>query len=278
MASEYTTTISSEQAAVLEPDSKIGILSTVGDDGYPHLSFITSLMALDADRIAFGKFCQGYSKRNIEVRPDVAFLSLTPELQWLRGNAAFSHRESNGAVFDLFNAKPLFRYNSYFGFDSVYLMDLVRISTVQRLPMPQIALGAVRSRLAARGLSTSSENKLRHFGKEILGRLDSLKFISWVAADGLLQIVPIVQAGPAGTDRIVCSPTPFGDELDLIPEGAKAAILCVSMQMQSVEAEGLICKRGSNYYLEIERVYNSMPPKTEYIYPRASRPQAVTEF
>ncbi len=278
MATEYTTAVSSEQAAILEPDSKIGVLATMSEEGSPHLTFITSLMALGSDQVAFGKFSQGHSKHNIEVRPEAAFLSLTPDMQWLRGNATFSHTESSGATFDIFNAKPLFRYNTYFGFDHIYVMDVVRISKPQKLPMPLIVAGALRSRMAARGLVVSNEDKLRHFGKELLGKLDSLKFVSWQAADGLLQIVPVIQAGPAGTDRIVFSSTPYGEELAAIPDGAQAAILCVSMQMQSVEAEGIIHKKGSNHYLEIERVYNPMPPVMQYIYPRASRPEPVTEF
>jgi hypothetical protein len=30
--------------------------------------------------------------------------------------------------------------------------------------------------------------------------------------------------------------------------------------------------------MDIEYVYNSMPPKMEYIYPKKARPEAVVEF
>jgi hypothetical protein len=89
--------------------------------------------------------------------------------------------------------------------------------------------------------------------------------------------MPIIQAGAAGSDRVVFSGIPYGSELT-IPQGAKTAILCLNLQMQSVLAEGVCRKQGAIHVLEIERVYNSMPPKMEYIYPRVDRPVAVTVF
>jgi hypothetical protein len=261
----------------MQPDSKIGVLATMGADGYPHLTFISSLQALGEDRMTFGKFSVGFSKRNIEERPNVAFLVLTAEMDWLRGNARFTHIENTGPVFEEYNNKPLFRYNTYFGFDHVYFMDLVRISGIQKLPMPKIIAGAILSRIYGAVHSQSKENKLRQFGAELFGTLDSLKFVTWVDADGLLKIVPIIQAGSAGTDRVVFSGLPYGSDLR-IPQGAKTAILCVNLQMQSVLAEGTYHKHGPAHMLDIERVYNSMPPKMEYIYPRADKPVTVTEF
>jgi hypothetical protein len=262
----------------MAPDSKIGVLATEDESGMPHLSFISSIQALGTDQLTFGKFSVGYSKRNIEVRPDVAFLVLTAEMEWVRGNAHYTHNINTGELFEAYNSKPLFRYNTYFGFDHVYIMDLVRITEPTKLPMPKIIAGAVRSRISAGRFKQSTEDKLRHFGTELVAKLDSLKFVAWHAADGQLEIMPIIQGGNAGTDRIVFSHIPYGAELKTIPDGAKAAILTLNLDMQSVEAEGTLHRHGGVHVLDIERVYNSMPPKMEYIYPRPDRPQAVTEF
>jgi hypothetical protein len=198
-------------------------------------------------------------------------------MNWLKGNARFTHTENTGPVFEEYNSKPLFRYNTYFGFDHVYFMDLVRISQIRQLAMPMLVTGSILTRVFGAFKGQSKENKLRKFGTELFATLDSLKFVSWVGADGLLDIMPIIQASSAGSDRAVFSGVPYGSELT-VPSSAKVAILCVNLQMQSVLAQGTISKSGPLHVLEIEKVYNSMPPKMEYIYPRPAKPVAVTEF
>lgn len=272
----YTTSIDKQTAALMAPDSKIGVLATFDATGMPHLSFITSIQALGTEQVSFGKFCTGLSKTYIEQRPAVGFLALNTDMEWVSGNATFNHKENTGALFDEYNSKPLFRYNSYCGFNQVYVMDLVRISSIEKLAMPKIVVGALLSRIMG-GQKESAEGKLKEFGYELFSKIDSLKFVSWQGEDGLLQIVPVIQGAAAGTDRIVFSSVPYGEKLT-IPDGQKAALLCLNLQMQSVEVEGVCHKRGAVHVLEIERVYNSMIPKAEYIYPRTEKPMPVLEF
>jgi hypothetical protein len=265
-------------AALMKPDSKIGILATADEAGYPHLTLISSLQAFGEDQITFGKFCVGLSKGHLEKRPDAAFLALTPDMQWLKGNAKFTHTENTGLVFEEYNNKPLFRYNTYFGFDHIYFLDLIRISEVSKLPMSKIVLGAILSRVCSVFLAKKDKQILTRIGKGLFAKLDGLKFISWYGEDGQLEIEPIIQAGPAGTDRIAFFGTPYGSELKRIPKGAKTAIFCTNMELHSVLVKGIFGKAGCVYTLDIEKVYNSMPPQMQYIYPRAAAPAAVTEF
>ena len=83
-----------------------------------------------------------------------------------------------------------------------------------------------------------------------------------------------MQATSAGADRIVLSGIPFGKQLRQIPEGAKVSILCLNLKMESVLVKG----RFTKGVLEIERVYNSMPPKMEYVYPRNETMEPVRSF
>jgi hypothetical protein len=271
--------IDEKTAKLMKPDSKIGILVTEDDAGYPHMTFISSIQSLDTDKITFGKFSVGVSKDNLEKRPDVAFLVLTADMQWVRGNATYTHNENTGPEFDEYNNKPLFRYNTYFGFDHVYYLNLRQISPVFKLAMPKIVTGAILSRLLGAFVSKSDKHILRHTGKQLFAQLDGLKFISWKLPDGTYDILPVIQAGPAGTDRISFSHIPYGSEIKQIPKDAKTAIFCVNMQMQSVLTKGIY--RGNKCgvgVMDIEYVYNSMPPKMEYIYPRNARIEAISEF
>lgn len=273
--------IDAKTVEMLKNDSKIGVLATMDDDGYPHLTFISSLMALGDDQIIWGKFCEGMSKKLICKRPDVQFLALNADMDFVRGSARFTHTETTGEEYDLFNNKPLFRYNSYFGFSKIFYMDLLNITDLHKLKMPKIVIGAILTRIAAIFHTNSKNKALTKIGKDMFSELDSLKFLCYADSDGLHSIVPIIQAGAAGTDRIVFSTAMFGSEIKKIPNGAKAAILCVNLKMESVLTQGVfktVTGVPSAGVFDIERVYNSMPPLLEYIYPREQTIREVSSF
>ena len=269
------------EQAMLASDSKIGLVVTVDEDDYPHISFISSVQALGEDQITFGKFCVGLSKKHLELRPDAAFLALNADMEFLRGNASFTHTATTGPEHEAYNAKPMFRYNSYFGFDTIYYFALQGITAMEKLSMGKIALGAVLTRVCAPFYAKSRRRVLTHIGKGLFAKIDGLKFIAFFDKERQLRIIPIIQAGPAGTDRAVFSPVPFGKELKTIPAGSKAAIFAVNLKMESVLTKGIYRGRKGVARLgvfDIERVYNSMPPKNEYIYPRDEGIKPVTAF
>jgi hypothetical protein len=274
-------TIGTAEQTMLASDSKIGLLVTVDEDGYPHISFISSIQALGEDRITFGKFCAGLSKKHLETRPHAAFLALNADMEFLRGNATFTHTAITGDEHEAYNAKPMFRYNSYFGFDTIYYLALSGITPMEKLSMGKIAMGAILTRAVSWLYAKNSKQSLTRIGKGLFAKIDGLKFIAYFDADERLRIVPIIQAGPAGTDRVAFSPMPFGKELKAVPAGCKAAIFAVNLKMESVLVKGIYRGRqgiSRTGVLDIERVYNSMPPKNEYIYPRDEVMQPVTEF
>lgn len=273
--------ISAEQKTMLESDSKIGLIVTEDKDGYPHITFISSLQSLGEEQMTFGKFCEGLSKKHLIERPEVSFLALNGDMQFLRGSAVYTHTANTGEEFEQYNTKPMFRYNSYFGFSTIYYMDLENISPLEKLNMGKIVAGAILTRIAAPMHASSNKKALSHIGKGLFSKIDGLKFIAYFDRNRKLNIIPIIQAGPAGTDRVAFSLIPFGNELKQIPAGCKAAILAVNLKMESVLVKGTyqgISGFPKTGILKIEKVYNSMPPKNEYIYPRKKRIEAVTEF
>jgi len=270
-------TIGAEARDLLALDSKVALLGTTDDEGCPHLTFLSSIQGLGEDRITFGQFCVGRSKEFLPARPDCAFLALTADMRWLRGSARYTHTAKTGTEFDMYNNKPLFRYNAYFGVNTVWYLDLLGISGVQKLPMLQIGIGALRSRIAAPFAAQKEKNALSRFGKALFAGIGNPKFLCYETAEGL-AIVPVVQAAPAGTDRVVFSGLPYGEDLkDLAPE-AKVCVMALNLDMQSVLVKGTYKGKKGAHVLEIERVYNSMPPASGYIFPKSTGPKAVTEF
>ena len=273
--------IGKAESALMAPDNKIGLLVTRDDDGYPHITLMTSLQARGTNQLTFGRFSKGMSKRLITKRPDVGFLVLNADMEYLTGGAHFTHTVNSGEVFDEYNNKPLFRYNSYMGFDSVYFMKLKAISEIQKLQTGKIVLSSLLTRLAAGGLSEKRKKKLGHVALSLLSPMDSLKFIAYFDDDQNPRILPIVQAAPAGTERVVFGLSPAAEELKEISDETPAAIFCMNLKMQSVLLKGTY--EGVEGFprvgvFDVDKVYNSMPPKAGYVYPRAKKPKAVTEF
>lgn len=259
---------------MMDCDSKVGVLATQDESGYPHLSFISSIQALDESALTFGQFSAGLSKRFIVDRPRVGFLVLSADKRYLSGIAVYTHSANTGKEYDLYNNKPLFRYNSYMGFYRIFYLNLEKITPIRPLPMGAIVLGAILSRVKALFVKKSEKKALPLVGQQLFSQLDSLKFLCYYDEEGTAQLFPVVQATSAGSDRIALCGIPFGNELKKIPNGAKVSILCLNLKMESVLVKG----RYAKGILEIERVYNSMPPKMEYVYPRSETIKPVQSF
>lgn len=269
--------------AKLELDSKIGLLATTDKEGYPHLTFLSSLQAKGEDQMTFGQFCQGLSKEFIRKRPEVSFLIMNADMELWRGRARFTHTATSGEDYEIYNNKPLFRYNSYLGFNTIYYMDLVGITPREKLNLAKIGAGAILSRLAKPFAVKSEKKALTHIGKKLFANFAGIKYLAYTGEDGWPHIIPIIQGANAGSDRFIFSTIPYGRELRPIPVGAKCAVLALNLKMQSVLVKGKfsgIRLRGivPAGVVEIERVYNSMPPKAQYIYPTDNCIQPVTEF
>ena len=274
MKPSYSDRINDASIRMMDCDSKIGVLATEDENGYPHLSFISSIQALGDQTLTFGQFSAGLSKRFIMDRPRVGFLALSADKRYLTGNATYTHSANTGKEFDLYNNKPLFRYNSYMGFYRIFYLNLDRVSAVKPLPMGAIVLGAILSRIKALFAKKSENNALPYVGQQLFSQLDSLKFLCYYDNTDNAVLIPVVQATSAGSDRITLSGIPYGKTLRQIPENAKVAILCLNLKMESVLVKG----RYTNGILEIEQVYNSMPPKMEYVYPRSDSIKPVRSF
>lgn len=247
---------------LMKLDSKVALVVTDDGEGYPHITFLSSLEGISKTELAFGSFCWGLSKKHIKERPDISFMVLTADYRFARGRARFTHTADTGEVYDSFNNKPLFRYNCYMGFKTIYFLDLVGVTPVEKLNMAGIILGAIGSRIAAPFKSITTNGALKSPSKRLFAGLANLKFISWYE-NGIARIVPIVGATHAGADRVIFPFVPYKKELVEIPIGAPVAVYCMNLNMESVLVKG-VYEGGGN--VAVKRVYNSAPPKLGYIY------------
>ncbi|MCJ7774371.1 MAG: hypothetical protein MUP22_14710 [Desulfobacterales bacterium] len=256
-----------------EPAEKVGLISTINPEGLVHITLITSMMAPDSTHLALGQFCVGLSKWFMQNNPNVGFLIMSLDRKMWRGKAIWTHKKNNGPEFEFFNELPMFRYNAYFGINTVHYLDLVETSQHQGLPMAKIIPAAILTKVAKGSAKTDEHQRiLKPFAEDLFNKLDSLKFISFIGNDGFPKIIPVIQCQAADSRRLVFSPFAYNDELSAIPAGASVTVFCMTLNMQSVLVRGTFTGYSRNKLIktgvvDIDWVYNSMPPKHEQIYP-----------
>jgi hypothetical protein len=267
-------TFKDEDIKQIEPLEKIGLYATVNPEGLPHLTFINSLMALDNRSMAFGQFVRGDSKWFMQNYPRISFFILSPHVKrmWL-GKATWSHKRFDGPELDRYKKMPMQRYNAYFPINVVHYLDLVETTAALRLPVTAILFSTILTKLARRRAATGIEDRiLKPYAEKLFNNLTTLKFFAFVGDDGYPQIVPFVQCMAADSRRLVFSPTMLGKKVAALAPGTQVAAYCLSTTLESVLTRGTF--RGyRNYWgiklgiLDMDWVYNSMPPNAGQIYP-----------
>ncbi len=277
------TTINSATATAMAADMKVALLATVNGGSLPHITLITTVQARDPYTIMWGQFTEGFSKQNVHANPKTAFLVMSLAKKIWRGRALWKEEHKEGPEYEMYNNKPMWRYNTYFGIHTVHYMHLEGITEGQPLPMGQVIRGGLMTRLARGSLATGSPDRiLSPWAQGMLGKLDSLKFVSYVGDGGYPVIIPCIQAQAADSRRIAMSPLPYGDELRAIPDGTEVALFGMTLDMEDVLLRGAwtgFRRHGMAELasIDIDWVYNSMPPVMGQIYPPIPL-EAVTRF
>lgn len=261
-----------EDIAAFAPSEKIGLVATVNDSGEPHVSLYTTLSALGEDKLTIGEFSRGLGKVHMKARPRVGFLVMGLDKRIWRGLATWKTLAKEGPEYVAYNRQPMFRYNTYFGINTVHYLDLAEVEGPADLPMGRVVLASVSTLLKARGARHSrSLAVLPPVALGIIDELASLNFLSFIDKDGWPRIVPVIQARSAGSSRIVFTPGPWAKDIAAIPEGSRTALFSMNLGMESFLARGCFTRRHDGLcVIDLDYLYNSAPPAHGQVYPHLS--------
>lgn len=277
------TTFSEEDIRSTQPAMKIGLLATVTPEGLPHVTLLSSLMACGPAQLCFGQFTEGFSKKHILANPKTGFLIMSLDKNLWRGKATYTHCAKSGKEYDYYNNVPMFRYNAYFGVHTVYYLDLVAHSGKSPLPMNKIVFAAIQTMLARTlGRKPGKRSVLNGWTRAFLDKIDNLKFLSYVGADGYPVLIPAIQAQSLDAQHVLFSPSVYADEMQAIPAGVPLAVFGMALTMEDVLLRGTYqgIRRVGGFKagaVEVEWVYNPMPPVPGQVYPPVAL-KAVSEF
>ena len=266
------TTFSEEDIQSTRPELKIGLLATVTPEGLPHVTLLSSLMACGPAQMCFGQFTEGISKKHILTNPKAGFLIMSLDRNVWRGKASYTRFAKAGPEYDYYNNVPMFRYNAYFGVHTVYYLCLLGQSGKSPLPMNRIIFAAVQTMLARRlGRKPGTQSVLNTWTRAFLDKIDNLKFLCYVDADGYPVLIPAIQTQSLDNQHVVFSTSVYADELAALPAGIPLAVFSMALTMEDVLLRGTylgIRRLGGVRVglVQVDWVYNPMPPVTGQIY------------
>ncbi|MFH1138799.1 MAG: pyridoxamine 5'-phosphate oxidase family protein [Pseudomonadota bacterium] len=262
-----------EDLVEFEPEAKVGLIATLDPAGRPHVTLISSIRAKTTAELTWGQFSEGLSKKNVLGNPRAGFLVLTMDKKMWRGKAKWTHLAKRGDDYEMYNNTPMFRYNAYFGIHTVHYMDLVETFGRESLPLKTIVASSLLTMLTrVGGGAGAGERILKPWAEGLFNRLDSLKFLARVDADGFPVIVPLLQCQAPDSRGLAFSPWAYQRELAVLTPGEEVAVFGLTMKMEDVLVRGVFRgftrRRGIKVGLvDINWVYNSMPPRQGQIYP-----------
>jgi len=262
---------------------KIGILATRNPGGQPHITFINSLMAADETTMTLGQFVRGNSKYHLQNYPEAAFFILCPRTRktWT-GKITWTGKKDQGPELDAYKEMPIQRYNSYFPIHRVHYFDLKDTSEATPLPLVKIAGSAVMTGILGRLAPKNRVQVLNHYGRNLLAGPTTLKFLSFAGKDGYPVLIPLVSCMTAGSKRLVFPARTLDGLPDRIENGMDMAVFALKTSLESVLVRGkfigvkqvLGIRTGM---IDLDWVYNSMPPNAGQIYPETPL-DPVTSF
>lgn len=259
--------------AEFEKDAKLGILATLNPEGLPHLTLITSLQAKSPRELIWGQFCEGMSKTHVTENPRTGFLIMNMAREFWRGKALWTGGMKEGVDFEMINAKPLFRYNSYFGVHTVHSMKLVETFGREKLPIGAIMMSSLASGLV-RGIMKSGNRKriMNQWTQDLFNSLSALKFLSFVDPQGFPVIIPVIQCRAADSGLLIFPTGAFGKDLGVLKKNTPVAVFGLTLSMEFVLVRGVFTglsrplgiRTGA---MDVDWVYNPMPPVRGQVYP-----------
>ena len=127
--------ITNEMMKEFSETYKVGLLGTIGDGGYPHISLISSLQALNEKQMISGQFITGLSSKYVEANKKRVFYNVSG-----KKNGGMAGQYGKKRKLMAKNMKCIIIFQCFvithnFGIHTVHYYDLVDVSKGHNLDM-----------------------------------------------------------------------------------------------------------------------------------------------
>lgn len=270
-----------------QPGMMLKLLGTIDDRGWPHITFIAMNRIINKEKIVWGAFTEGTSKKNVKKNPKQGILYMTADMpfKFLQLKADFSHTATEGEELEFFNNSDLFRYFTYYRVHTAYYNKVVASTSIRDLSLFGIVKGIIKNIIGKGGAKTKlNEKRLNVIGYDLFTATIGIRAIGYVnPSDGYPIIIPCIQLQAADHNRLVFPPSVLKEDLHDIPTNSKVAVFGMNFDFASQVVKGTFTGfqkyRGIKFgAIEIEEIYNSSPLVVGKIYPDIETLPKVTKF
>ena len=276
-----------EEIQVSEIEFALKLVSTFDKDGYPHISLITFNKAKSPKQVVWGQFTEGLSKKHVFDNPKQGILVMTAQMpfKFLQSKVRFTHTMVGGEDCEYFSRLKLLRYMTYVNVWRTFYNDVIAVRKVRGLGLVGLLNGIVVSGIVKGGArDKKAERKLSKFGYDLLNGAINPKYISYIDKnDGYPVIIPVFQLRAPDRSKLIFPLTQHKNDLLEIEENSKVGVYGVNFDYENHLVKGTFTGfqsfRGRKCgVIEIDMIYNSMPPIPGYMYPKLYERPKVTNF
>ncbi len=257
---------------------KVALVACHDEADDVHISLLSSLMNRGEDEMTLGEFIKGQSKSLFHEKPRSAFLIMSLSQAFWTGTMDFYDKKTEGEEYIIYNDMPLYRFNTYFGVHTVHYAKLRQISDRRKLNLAGIGANMVRVLAASPFFKGPGSAVFNAWTRQHTKKLGTLFFLGFTAPDGYPRLLPLIQARSVSDSRILFTLAPYKKLAQGLKEGARASLYALNLDMEAVLLKGTYRQlAGGLGAVDVDRVYNCMPPVHRYIYPETPW-ETVTDF
>ncbi|NHJ04245.1 MAG: hypothetical protein EAX90_05445 [Candidatus Heimdallarchaeota archaeon] len=279
----WSSELSNKEVEFTFPEIMAKMIATIDKNDYPHITMISSNKAINKNIVKWGQFTEGLSKKNILENPKQGILFMTAEMpfKFLQIKVDYDYYSTEAEDAADFNQIDLMRYNVYMRIHKTYYNKIKAARKIRNISLLGIVKGIIVNLFGKRKFKTGKiEKRLPDFGMKLFNGPIFPKFIAYLdPQDGYPIVIPCFQARAIEHKKIIIPFSQFKNDLEQIPENAKVAIFVMDFELETMMIKGIYKGKEKRCgVIEIDQVYNTMPPKPGYIYPELDMRKKVTEF
>lgn len=250
---------------------KIALVACHDEQDDVHISLLSSLANRGDDEMVVGEFVQGLSKTFFHNKPEAAFLIMNLAMNFWTGTMNFYDSRTEGEEYIRYNEMPLYRFNTYFGIHTVHYAKLREVSERRKLNLAGIVGNTLRVAFAGPFFKGENDEVFNVWTRQHTKKIGTLMFLGFTGQDGYPRLVPVIQAKSVSDSRILLTTAPYKKLARDLEDGARASIYALNLDMEAVLLKGKFQRyAGGLGAIDVDRVYNCMPPIHRYIYPPTS--------
>ena len=287
---EWNLKFTKEGIALSEMEVGLKLLATIDPRGWPHITMISFNRAKTPEQIVWGEFTIGTCKRNVLQNPKQGafYMNAVMPYKFLQAKMTFDHRVKGGEDCEYFSRGQMLRYNTYMNVEKAYYNSVKAVTPVMDLKVLPIAKGLILNLSAKRKANDSNaEEKLPLLGYDLYNNPFNPKFISFLDPDdGYPLIIPCFQLRAPDRNKLIFPYSHFKEDLEKLKIGAHVstfAVIADEIELINLVIQGTFS--GTQKFggvncgiIEIDEVYNSMPPLSGVIYPKLKTRPKVANF